>query len=31
MIALAVLLGAGGRTLGVDTLLARRWPKGFLW
>lgn len=31
MIALAVLLGAGGRTLGVDSRLAKRWPKGLLW
>jgi uncharacterized membrane protein YphA (DoxX/SURF4 family) len=31
MIAFAVLLGAGGRTLGVDVKLARKWPKGILW
>jgi thiosulfate dehydrogenase [quinone] large subunit len=31
MIALAVLIGAGGRTLGIDARLARKWPKGFLW
>ena len=27
----AVLLGAGGRSFGVDTYLARRWPKCLLW
>jgi thiosulfate dehydrogenase [quinone] large subunit len=31
VIALAVLLGAGGRTLGVDYYLARRHPRGILW
>jgi len=31
MIAFAVLLGAGGRTLGLDAKLARRWPKSLLW
>lgn len=31
MIGLAVLLGAGGRTLGLDARLAARWPQGILW
>ncbi len=30
-IALAVLIGAAGRTLGLDTFLARRWPRSPLW
>jgi uncharacterized membrane protein YphA (DoxX/SURF4 family) len=31
VIAMALLLGAAGRTLGMDTLLARRWPRSPLW
>jgi uncharacterized membrane protein YphA (DoxX/SURF4 family) len=31
VIALAVLIGAAGRTLGIDALLARRWPRSPLW
>jgi uncharacterized membrane protein YphA (DoxX/SURF4 family) len=31
VIALALLIGAAGRTLGVDTMLARRWPRSPLW
>jgi uncharacterized membrane protein YphA (DoxX/SURF4 family) len=31
VIALAVLIGAAGRTLGIDSLLARRWPRSPLW
>jgi thiosulfate dehydrogenase [quinone] large subunit len=30
-IALALLIGAAGRTLGLDTFLARRWPRSPLW
>ena len=30
-IALALLIGAAGRTLGVDALLARRWPNSPFW
>lgn len=30
-IALALLIGAGGRTLGLDALLARRWPRSPFW
>jgi uncharacterized membrane protein YphA (DoxX/SURF4 family) len=30
-IALALLIGAAGRTLGVDAFLARRWPRAPLW
>jgi len=30
-IALALLIGAAGRTLGVDSFLARRWPRLPLW
>jgi thiosulfate dehydrogenase [quinone] large subunit len=30
-IALALLIGAGGRTLGVDEFLAKRWPRWWLW
>jgi len=30
-IALALLIGAAGRTLGVDSFLARRWPRWPLW
>jgi uncharacterized membrane protein YphA (DoxX/SURF4 family) len=31
MIALAIMVGAAGRTLGLDGLLARRWPRSPLW
>jgi thiosulfate dehydrogenase (quinone) large subunit len=30
-IALALTIGAAGRTLGVDTFLARRWPRSPFW
>ena len=30
-IGLALLIGAAGRTLGVDAFLARRWPRSPLW
>jgi len=30
-IAFALLIGAAGRTLGLDALLARRWPRSPLW
>lgn len=30
-IALALLIGAAGRTLGLDVLLARRWPRSPFW
>jgi uncharacterized membrane protein YphA (DoxX/SURF4 family) len=30
-IALALLIGAAGRTFGVDGLLARRWPRSPFW
>jgi thiosulfate dehydrogenase [quinone] large subunit len=30
-IALALLIGAGGRTLGLDAFLARRWPRWPFW
>jgi uncharacterized membrane protein YphA (DoxX/SURF4 family) len=30
-IALALLIGAAGRTFGLDALLAKRWPKSPLW
>jgi thiosulfate dehydrogenase [quinone] large subunit len=30
-ISLALLIGAAGRTLGLDTLLARRWPRSPFW
>jgi hypothetical protein len=30
-IALALLLGAAGRTLGFDSVLARRWPRSPFW
>ena len=29
--ALVVLLGASGRSFGVDRYLHRRWPRGWLW
>jgi uncharacterized membrane protein YphA (DoxX/SURF4 family) len=31
VIALAVLIGAAGRTFGIDAVLARRWPRSPLW
>jgi uncharacterized membrane protein YphA (DoxX/SURF4 family) len=31
VIALAIMIGAAGRTLGLDGLLARRWPRSPLW
>ncbi len=31
MISLALLIGAAGRTLGVDEFFARRWPRSPLW
>ena len=31
VIALALLIGAAGRTLGLDAMLARRWPRSPLW
>jgi len=31
VIAVALLIGAAGRTLGVDSVLARRWPRSPLW
>jgi thiosulfate dehydrogenase [quinone] large subunit len=30
-ISLALLIGAAGRTLGLDALLARRWPRSPFW
>jgi thiosulfate dehydrogenase [quinone] large subunit len=30
-IALALLIGAAGRTLGLDAFLARRWPRSPMW
>jgi uncharacterized membrane protein YphA (DoxX/SURF4 family) len=30
-ISLALLLGAAGRTAGLDALLARRWPRSPFW
>jgi thiosulfate dehydrogenase [quinone] large subunit len=30
-ISLALLLGAAGRTFGLDAFIARRWPRGLLW
>jgi uncharacterized membrane protein YphA (DoxX/SURF4 family) len=30
-IALALLIGAAGRTLGVDAFLSRRWPRSPFW
>ena len=30
-IALALMIGAAGRTLGLDALLARRWPRSPFW
>lgn len=31
MIALALVIGAAGRTFGVDVLLAKKWPRVPLW
>jgi thiosulfate dehydrogenase [quinone] large subunit len=31
VMSLAILLGAGGRTLGIDATLARRWPRSPFW
>jgi thiosulfate dehydrogenase (quinone) large subunit len=31
VISLAVLIGAAGRTLGLDSLLAQRWPRSPFW
>jgi thiosulfate dehydrogenase [quinone] large subunit len=31
VIAVALLIGAAGRTFGLDALLARRWPRSPLW
>ena len=31
MIALALLIGAAGRTFGLDAFLAQRWPRSGLW
>jgi uncharacterized membrane protein YphA (DoxX/SURF4 family) len=31
VIAVALLIGAAGRTFGLDALLARRWPRAPLW
>ena len=31
VIAVALVVGAGGRTLGLDALLAKRWPRSPLW
>jgi uncharacterized membrane protein YphA (DoxX/SURF4 family) len=30
-VALALIIGAAGRTFGVDAMLARRWPRSPLW
>jgi putative oxidoreductase len=30
-ISVALLLGAAGRTFGLDAFLARRWPRGIFW
>jgi hypothetical protein len=30
-ISLALLIGAAGRTFGVDSMLARRWPRSPFW
>jgi thiosulfate dehydrogenase [quinone] large subunit len=30
-IAVALIIGAAGRTLGLDALLAKRWPRSPLW
>jgi uncharacterized membrane protein YphA (DoxX/SURF4 family) len=31
VVAVALLLGAAGRTFGLDALLAKRWPRSPLW
>jgi uncharacterized membrane protein YphA (DoxX/SURF4 family) len=31
MISLALLIGAAGRTLGLDSYLAKRWPRSPFW
>jgi thiosulfate dehydrogenase [quinone] large subunit len=31
IIALALMIGAAGRTLGMDSLLAKRWPRSPFW
>lgn len=31
VVALALLIGAAGRTLGLDSIMARRWPRSPLW
>ncbi len=31
MIAFALIIGAGGRSFGIDAMLARRWPGSWLW
>ena len=31
LISIALLIGAAGRTCGLDTLLARRWPRSPFW
>jgi uncharacterized membrane protein YphA (DoxX/SURF4 family) len=31
VISLALIIGAAGRTLGFDALLARRWPRSAFW
>jgi hypothetical protein len=31
VIAVALLIGAAGRTFGLDALLAKRWPRWPLW
>jgi thiosulfate dehydrogenase [quinone] large subunit len=30
-ISLALLIGAAGRTFGLDSILAKRWPRSALW
>jgi uncharacterized membrane protein YphA (DoxX/SURF4 family) len=30
-ISLALMIGAAGRTFGLDSMLARRWPRSPLW
>src|SRR3954471_23459770 len=31
VMAVAVMIGAAGRTLGIDSLLAKRWPRSPFW
>jgi hypothetical protein len=31
VVAVALLVGAAGRTFGLDALLAKRWPRSPLW